>query len=357
MYIRETVFLGTLCKMKIWRVCLTDNPFNAENLIGAFTSLMTGSAGYFVFRVVSDIFVHVQQLLLQVDMATTNKSMRDSLAALLKDAKEDRAALAEIRRNAKKRTSDLLTQLANQAVNADGSVKKADSARKDAEQASSKAREASAVYDRANRAAADAKIKMERAAQQYKDAEASNKRAKDILDDATRHILTEAYRQDARKMEIAERWHWFGVMVMLIAIVLTHTLAVGVVIDGVRFALAESDRLYTHVLAIPFWFGLSMVSRSLNEKRILQAECLHTARVLSATIGFKREFGDLRLKDPALEAIGRNPAKRLKANTDGMWSIVQKLTKPRGVRATTTSTDVASWKDQGTGTKSQEKES
>ena len=35
-------------------------------------------------------------------------------------------------------------------------------------------------------------------------------------------------------------------------IVLIHTLAVGVVINGVPFSLAESDMLYAHVLAIPF---------------------------------------------------------------------------------------------------------
>lgn len=284
-------------------------------------------------------------------MATTNKSMRDSLAALLKGAKEDRAALADIRRNAKSRTNDLLTRLDSQAVGASDSVKKVESARQYAEQAASKAHDASAIYARANKAADDAKTKMERAEQLYKTAEAANERAKNILDDATRHTLTEAYRQDARKMEVAERWHWVGVIVMLVLIVLIHTLAVGVVINGVPFSLAESDRLYTHVLAIPFWFGLSMVSRSLNEKRILQAECLHTARVLSATIGFKREFGNIELKDPALEAIGRNPAKRLKANTDGVWSIVQKMTKRRGVQAETTGTDATSGKGQRSGTR------
>ena len=148
----------------------------------------------------------------------------------------------------------------------------------------------------------------------------TDKQLKSLLTHKTSSALADLYRRDSQPSKWGDLLHGFGMAAIVVAILAMHVY----VIDGSWFNHAAAT--------LPLWFCVAVINRSFNDRRMVRGECAHAERVITAVIGFKNEFGEDTLNQPitadspigkVLAAIERNPAKRMKVGTDGLWGVIQ----------------------------------
>ena len=253
----------------------------------------------------------------------------------------DSANAAEIAQDRAEKAAEAIEKSADGAVQAadtvtknsdsyitqyNDAVEKLTECERNAEQAATNARTAA---DAAG-TDADSISKMRKAVVDAHDALRDDKNAIEQLRTlTTAGVLADAYAKDAKPKyaNFVDALLWTGVVLVVLAVL-------------VVVYINESGNGFDNVaLTLPLLLVIAMLGRTINDRRMVRQECAHTKRLVTAIIGFKREFGDeAALNDTIVEnspiskvlaAIERNPAERMKVGTDGLWGVLQAFADKR----------------------------
>lgn len=273
-------------------------------------------------------------------MAKTNKVLRSELETAVESA-TDAAAAAETRGREVADAAEVARDVAERArldevvahSAAESANNYAEQCRAEYNDANNQLKVAKAEHENAGenaRLAAEGAAESERAAKSAVKAKdelfASNETLQNLLTNKTASVLAEGYTRDSQPDERGDRGHWYGMAAIVLVIV-------GLQVTNIVWG---DGSFFGHTAAIaamlPLWVCVAMINRSWNDRRMVRQECAHAARVMTAIVGFKHEFGEetklgesVQPDSPigkVLAAIERNPAGRMKVGTDGLWGVL-----------------------------------
>lgn len=250
--------------------------------------------------------------------------MPDKRLTLRERAKEDAAAIATIKRRLSKakiaaqEDIDEFTKAKNQIT---GLLNEIEQEKTRLRTANADALQAKKRYDAATDAANKEKATLVRARETLDEATVNLGLTKEMLADSTAGKLLGAYKDSKKNTTKTELVHWFGIGItgcMIVAVFM--------------FVLWQDKNGFAAIPPLSMLAAVMMMLwRSMENKKVQHSEYEHKERAIVALVGFKRHHprASAQKTDELVNVITRNPAERLKTNTDTVWSVLRELIKVR----------------------------